>query len=1012
MVNKTIHQLVTPEGKPAAAATSAPGCFIQVETPLRGYEEIKWADPFGKPSPGNKVNFYVTGEEYFNAVAAAIGSAKEEILIAGWQVNFDVELSGGKTLFEHLQKAMERSAGLKVYVMPWMSPKVGVDTGDFETMLAVFQLNAGDTGKPRAFALPAMAQSDLAGGLAIGFSHHQKLVVVDRERAFVGGIDLAYGRRDNGEFRLKHCGRTGNELYNSCIPAVYELTHQDQKVYLTRAEMISACYEGWIGRRAQWWTSPSGTAMSYAWDFLKTVSDKRTETQKRVSDWWTSSSIVPEFVYRAADVPVDAAQRASTWAYENLNKNARGMLDTLRASGAANAADVGAGLVAWLNHAKLDQLPSQLRQGTMTAIQALMLTTLRHLAAISNERSSVYEGLLLRRKMVPPSGKVLSSLQPRMPWHDVHSSIEGPAVYDLCRNFSRRWNGIAHQYERSQRQVAGNPVVAQVLGAFRANKVPMLEVPRIVLGPPTATPVAKGSCWVQVLRSAPVKMQRDEELALNPSNPKGISLPQNNCLKAMLTAIQGAQKFIYIEGQFFQSEFGRDASQDQKFSGPMAALLDLTASEAYEWHARKLGIYGVPPNKIPKALIWSKVDDVMRDTKGKDADFINDLMAVLGNIASVEASKLLGSEQDRLKNPIGHALATRIERAVFDDLDFHVYIVVPVHPEGTLNTLNIMSQLNLTMQSLVFGSESLVVRTKHAIAARKLIKNSKNMGVEQARNIARSLSAQELDDAVGISWKDHLTLLNLRNWEDIGARQHGLRDLVRHQPPAALLAHPDAQVAPLRHVTHPAAHKLRAVAATDDRRRAGDADIVAGDVVREKAQLAALQGQQHFRLVALAPVGPDVDMVARQDTPQRRRVVAAHRPQPLLLGGPDGIERGGVRPGHVRPGQARADGRGRILRRGLGCHGRCSRQRHQSNAQARTHPARAARQWQRICGGWWHDSRGRPGCGTVDSTVRHRRGRLPVSAVCRRSGWSGARNAAPKAVKVRPSTTNHRVDDP
>jgi phospholipase D1/2 len=770
MVNKTIHQLVTPEGKPAAAATSAPGCFIQVETPLRGYEEIKWADPFGKPSPGNKVNFYVTGEEYFNAVAAAIGSAKEEILIAGWQVNFDVELSGGKTLFEHLQKAMERSAGLKVYVMPWMSPKVGVDTGDFETMLAVFQLNAGDTGKPRAFALPAMAQSDLAGGLAIGFSHHQKLVVVDRERAFVGGIDLAYGRRDNGEFRLKHCGRTGNELYNSCIPAVYELTHQDQKVYLTRAEMISACYEGWIGRRAQWWTSPSGTAMSYAWDFLKTVSDKRTETQKRVSDWWTSSSIVPEFVYRAADVPVDAAQRASTWAYENLNKNARGMLDTLRASGAANAADVGAGLVAWLNHAKLDQLPSQLRQGTMTAIQALMLTTLRHLAAISNERSSVYEGLLLRRKMVPPSGKVLSSLQPRMPWHDVHSSIEGPAVYDLCRNFSRRWNGIAHQYERSQRQVAGNPVVAQVLGAFRANKVPMLEVPRIVLGPPTATPVAKGSCWVQVLRSAPVKMQRDEELALNPSNPKGISLPQNNCLKAMLTAIQGAQKFIYIEGQFFQSEFGRDASQDQKFSGPMAALLDLTASEAYEWHARKLGIYGVPPNKIPKALIWSKVDDVMRDTKGKDADFINDLMAVLGNIASVEASKLLGSEQDRLKNPIGHALATRIERAVFDDLDFHVYIVVPVHPEGTLNTLNIMSQLNLTMQSLVFGSESLVVRTKHAIAARKLIKNSKNMGVEQARNIARSLSAQELDDAVGISWKDHLTLLNLRNWEDIGGR--------------------------------------------------------------------------------------------------------------------------------------------------------------------------------------------------------------------------------------------------
>jgi phospholipase D1/2 len=34
------------------------------------------------------------------------------------------------------------------------------------------------------------------------YSHHQKTVVIDQQIAYVGGIDIAYNRWDNGEYHL------------------------------------------------------------------------------------------------------------------------------------------------------------------------------------------------------------------------------------------------------------------------------------------------------------------------------------------------------------------------------------------------------------------------------------------------------------------------------------------------------------------------------------------------------------------------------------------------------------------------------------------------------------------------------------------------------------------------------------------------------------------------------------------------------------------------------------------
>jgi phospholipase D1/2 len=760
MTEKSISQLVSKNGRPIAAATSAPDCFIHDGVSPKNSSGVEWGDAFSEPRSGNAVNFYVTGDEYFRALEKAFASARESIYIIGWQVNFDVELTDGKTLFEHLEKAIEANKSLRIYVMPWLSPKVGVDTGDFETMLAIYQLNAGLAGPARAFAMPAIGQSDMKAGLAMGFSHHQKLVVVDNRIAFVGGMDLAYGRRDDGKFSLAANGRTGNELYNSCIPPIDDITSVQQTRYLTRLELLAACFDGLKGSVGTFATSAPIVPLAHVVDAANSASEALKDKSKQVDDWWDSLNILPNFIRAWKKLPGELADKAARAAYHGIDQQFNGKLEFLRSSGSANAANAASALFGWLNNASMDQLPHDLREETAELIQMFTISALTHLQKSADALPIRYANLKKLRKIVPKSGKAFSAGQPRMPWHDVHSSIEGPSVSDLARNFELRWNAIARRYEDSCQFVSANMIVRSLFSAFGSSPTTQLKLPRIAPPlSPQSQPIA-GKAWVQVLRSAPLTLLKDEAKAKRSASPKSA---QNNCLKAMLTAISGAQKFIYIEGQFFQSEHGLAAS-GKKISGPLGALTDITASNNFKRHARDLGIEGVTPEEIVKKLNWTKIGEVK-----KDQEFMNDLYGVLKNVAAIKASAAMGMSQLNMLNPLGQALAKRIEQAISDGLKFHVYLVLPVHPEGTLDTLNIMTQLHLTMHSLIFGVDSLVNRIRRAIIANDISKRDR-IAIKQAREIVAAYKGVELAKRCPDAWQEHLTLLNLRNWATLSSR--------------------------------------------------------------------------------------------------------------------------------------------------------------------------------------------------------------------------------------------------
>ena len=774
MATKTIHQIVDDNGQCTAAANSSPGCFAHNATDIQvdGYGQVTpdgsaldWGPLFSSPEAGNLVDFYTTGNDYFTNVAKAISEASSSVFITGWQVNHDVQLVGDKTLFHCLLDAMKKGAA--VYVMPWMAPPGPVDTGYLMTMLAVYHLNAAPDVKGRAHCLPAPTQSDQST-LSIVFSHHQKLVVVDNKRAFVGGIDLAYGRRDDNNFGLKANGRSLNELYSPCVPAIHKLSNVEMQNCVTMAELLAAAFtRGWKRSATTFLTSPSEGVFAHGLDAAGAALEEVKGVAGFIADAWNNVGLLDAITGPIQDAKMDAAQWASRWAWSQLDPTIQAQLLKLRDTGGANAASAISIVLAWINGIELSAIPPQMVSEASRLMHAVVYGVMAGINSAVDNKPEHYERLFEKVRAVPAGAVVRdASVQPRMPWQDVHCSIKGPSVFDLSQNFVRRWNSAAHLFEQSFARYR-DPLVTKLLKASGLTlPVSTPKAPRIAAAHvPVRDTAEKGRCWVQVLRSASRQLQKDEAAAMG--KREAPARAQNNCLKAMLKAISGAQKFIYIEGQFFQSAHGKYGATSEVHSGPMAALLNLRRTPGVAKFEEMLEIKGVEPKHILGRMRWAKVDDVLKEAKGPE--FMHDLHTVLKNLATVEVMRMLGKPQSSLKNPLGKALVNRITQAIDDGLPFHVYIVLPVHPEGTLDTLNIMSQIHLTMHSLVFGEHSLVNGVRRAILIDRYRK-AKKVGTAEAKVMVDALEVRELVREVETDWQQYLTLLNLRNWDTLGGK--------------------------------------------------------------------------------------------------------------------------------------------------------------------------------------------------------------------------------------------------
>lgn len=219
-------------------------------------------------------------------------------------------------------------------------------------------------------------------------------------------------------------------------------------------------------------------------------------------------------------------------------------------------------------------------------------------------------------------------------------------------------------------------------------------------------PDGSGSCTVQVLRSAPRNMCHAEYSHMQKEDQLRITQPieaQANIAEAMKILIEKAEHFIYMENQFFVSGFGNvDEEMPDTLTGPGAIV-----------------------NKKSSGMMATRI---MPGTSGKVP-----------------------------QNAICEQLATRIHHLIMCDPNhpFHIYITLPVHPEGTLDSAAVITQVHWTMQSLVFGSHSLLNRIRRSLYGKTL---GENWGT------AFDINDKGYESITIEECEKYVTLLNLRNW--------------------------------------------------------------------------------------------------------------------------------------------------------------------------------------------------------------------------------------------------------
>lgn len=146
--------------------------------------------------------WYNQGKDYYLDVKRILAKAEHEIFITDWQLSMETELerpvqgvngANGHTIGDLLKA--KAANGVKIYIMLF---------GSTLSRLGGFKLGAKriiEEYQPIA-NFNIMEHGAPAWGEGGRWSHHEKLFIVDRTYAFVGGIDLTQNRWDDKNYRL------------------------------------------------------------------------------------------------------------------------------------------------------------------------------------------------------------------------------------------------------------------------------------------------------------------------------------------------------------------------------------------------------------------------------------------------------------------------------------------------------------------------------------------------------------------------------------------------------------------------------------------------------------------------------------------------------------------------------------------------------------------------------------------------------------------------------------------
>lgn len=151
----------------------------------------------------DRVAFLIDGDAYFSTLYRALVNAERTIFIAGWDIDSRLPLlraneeqRESSCLVNLLNRIASEKPDLHVYVLAWDFAMIFAAEREF---IPSFKLG---------WLTHERVHFHMDDQHPLGGSHHQKIVVVDEELAFTGGLDLTSHRWDTAEHRLADPRRT------------------------------------------------------------------------------------------------------------------------------------------------------------------------------------------------------------------------------------------------------------------------------------------------------------------------------------------------------------------------------------------------------------------------------------------------------------------------------------------------------------------------------------------------------------------------------------------------------------------------------------------------------------------------------------------------------------------------------------------------------------------------------------------------------------------------------------
>ncbi|XP_074819669.1 phospholipase D1 isoform X2 [Natator depressus] len=434
--------------------------------------------------------WYVNAKGYFEDVADAMEAAKEEIFITDWWLSPEIFMKrpvveGNRWRLDCILKRKAQQ-GVRIFVMLYKEVELALGINSEYSKRTLMHLHPN---------IKVMRHPDHVSSSVYLWAHHEKLIVIDQSVAFVGGIDLAYGRWDDDEHRLTDVGSVKRIAGTKSTSTVNLIPTAES----TEALALK--------------TQPLGNLLQHrnSDDILDSSRMKGIGKPKKFSRFSIYKHLQKHGLHHADSV----SSIDSESGYCNPSRSQQNLIQSLKP------------------HLKMFHHPTESKQGLTRpvtdkgSIRSLKTGVGELLGETRFWHGKDYCNFVFKDwvQLDKPFADFIDRYTtPRMPWHDISSVVHGKAARDVARHFIQRWNFT--KIMKPKYRSLSYPFLLPK--SQRTTSEMKYQVPESVCAN------------VQVLRSAA-------------DWSAGIKYHEESIHNAYVSVIENSKHYIYIENQFFIS---------------------------------------------------------------------------------------------------------------------------------------------------------------------------------------------------------------------------------------------------------------------------------------------------------------------------------------------------------------------------------------------------------------------------------------------------------------------------